>query len=75
MIDDWEDTDPELFGPVVEDVTRPCCYICGREQSDSFANGKSWTIRQLRRWLATRMPAGEAIAVTNAFLRQLPVKP
>lgn len=66
-----DDTNPEPFGPPIDEITKPRCYICGREQSDSFENGKSWTIRALRKWLATRMSASEAIAVSAAFVRSI----
>lgn len=63
------DTDPEPFALAEETPRR--CYACGRDDTDTFQSGKTWTIRALRKWLATRMTASEAIAVTAEFVRRI----
>ncbi len=63
------DTDPEPFGSNDNQDTAKRCYACGRDQADTFDAGRTWTVRQLRKWLAKRMTASEAIAVTSAFVR------
>ena len=69
--DTEEDTDPQPFGSSDNQDTAKRCYACGRDQLDTFAAGKTWTVRALRKWLATRMTASEAIAVTAEFVRKL----
>lgn len=62
------DTDPELFKRSPED-TKKFCVFCGSSPPGSFDDGVTHTVRELRKWLATRMTASEAIAVTSAFVR------
>lgn len=69
------DTDPEPFGQSSDSAdTAKRCYQCGRDQGDTFEAGKTWTVRALRKWLHTRMTASEAIAVCQAFVKEMHAK-
>jgi len=60
------DTDPEPFGS--DDVTPEGCSHCGHipDNDKTYAEGCSKVLRALRLWLGLRMPAAQAIAITDA---------
>lgn len=65
-----KDTDPELFKKSPGQNTPVVCSLCGtHREAGTYEDGKTFVVRRLRKWLATKMPAGEAIAIVTRFVR------
>jgi hypothetical protein len=63
---DEPDTDPELFRVHPDADTAERCSFCGHDKK-TYQDGITFTLKQLRKWLAGHMTASEAIHVTAKF--------